>query len=277
LGVSASCRAFVAQASAPKTLYSEMHPSTLTKRPTFYVSTPASKLRCGGQEQVRLDSKSVVSKLMGRVLLLSFVQIACAVGALGLAAFLKVAMPASALTLRSVGRGFIATGPLLILGVALECVRRISKETSAVGRAINSLFDVSGSVVIVTLGTKRRVGIAMVCAALIGISAGLWEEIAFRGLMQANLANWSRLSPTSAVAIAAIIFGSLHAMTPLYFFLATVAGAYFGYLFLATGNLVVPIVAHAVYDFVAIMAMHWMVTAMPHERQQKLLAQAYGR
>ncbi|WP_169979683.1 CPBP family intramembrane glutamic endopeptidase [Tautonia rosea] len=86
--------------------------------------------------------------------------------------------------------------------------------------------------------------------ALIAAAAGLGEETLFRGLLQEALLGWLGVWP--ALAIASIIFGLLHALTPTYAILATVIGAYLGMLSLMTGNLLVPIVAHGLYDLIAL-------------------------
>ena len=55
-----------------------------------------------------------------------------------------------------------------------------------------------------------------------------------------------------AIVGVAILFGLLHAVNAAYAVLATLMGLYLGWLWMATGNLAVPIVAHAVYDFLAL-------------------------
>jgi membrane protease YdiL (CAAX protease family) len=87
--------------------------------------------------------------------------------------------------------------------------------------------------------------------ALIALLAGLGEELLFRGLLQGALALW--LEPWAAVALTGVLFGLMHPITPAYFVLATLAGVYLGWAALAGGNLLVPVVAHAVYDFVALL------------------------
>jgi membrane protease YdiL (CAAX protease family) len=49
-----------------------------------------------------------------------------------------------------------------------------------------------------------------------------------------------------------VLFGLLHPITPTYAVLAALMGAYLGGVWLASGNLLVPIVAHALYDFIAL-------------------------
>jgi len=83
----------------------------------------------------------------------------------------------------------------------------------------------------------------------IAILAGVAEELLFRGLLQAGLGRV--LSDMAALAITSAIFGLAHFLTPTYALLAFVAGGYLGAWFLLQGNLLTPIVAHALYDFVA--------------------------
>jgi membrane protease YdiL (CAAX protease family) len=55
-----------------------------------------------------------------------------------------------------------------------------------------------------------------------------------------------------AIVSVAVLFGLLHAVNAAYAVLAALMGLYLGWLWTATGNLAVPIVAHAVYDFLAL-------------------------
>ena len=85
-------------------------------------------------------------------------------------------------------------------------------------------------------------------------AAGLGEELLFRGLVQAGLA---KLIPGAAgvwiaLVVASLVFGIFHWLNTTYAFLAALAGLYFGLLLMATGSLWPPIVAHALYDFVAL-------------------------
>jgi membrane protease YdiL (CAAX protease family) len=86
--------------------------------------------------------------------------------------------------------------------------------------------------------------------ALVSIAAGVGEEILFRGALQPLGINWLTFWP--GFILVAILFGLAHAMTKIYFVMATVIGFYFGWLALQDNNLVTPIVAHAVYDFLAL-------------------------
>lgn len=86
--------------------------------------------------------------------------------------------------------------------------------------------------------------------AAIGITAGVAEEIAFRGFLQAWLIELG--GPVIGIAIASGVFGALHLVTPGYGILAGVLGAYIGIMHVWTGNLLVPIVIHGAYDVVAL-------------------------
>jgi membrane protease YdiL (CAAX protease family) len=88
--------------------------------------------------------------------------------------------------------------------------------------------------------------------AAIALLAGIGEEALFRGVIQAGIQQ-NFFSSAWAVAIASLLFGLAHLVTPTYAVLAGLFGAYFGWLLLATGNLLTPIVAHAAYDFAAIL------------------------
>jgi uncharacterized protein len=85
---------------------------------------------------------------------------------------------------------------------------------------------------------------------LLSFMAGVGEEALFRGAIQAALAD--RVPAWAAVTIAAALFGVAHWVTPSYALLAGLIGLYLGTLFIMADNVVVPIVAHACYDIVAL-------------------------
>jgi membrane protease YdiL (CAAX protease family) len=88
---------------------------------------------------------------------------------------------------------------------------------------------------------------------LLGISslAGLGEELLFRGVLQEAFMGW--FNPWVGVAVASLLFGLLHAITVTYALLAALMGAYLGCVWLyADHNLLVIVIAHALYDFVVL-------------------------
>jgi hypothetical protein len=97
-------------------------------------------------------------------------------------------------------------------------------------------------------------GVGLLELAGISLVAGLGEEILFRGVIQEGLSGWIGGPPGvwTGLAAASILFGLLHPVTPCYAAFAALIGLYLGGLWITTGNLLVPIVAHAVYDFLAL-------------------------
>ena len=78
---------------------------------------------------------------------------------------------------------------------------------------------------------------------VVGVLAGLSEEILFRGAMLRTMQD-SRLGTHAVVWITAIIFSACH-MQFFGFFPRMVLGVWLGYLLVWTGSLWVPIIAHA--------------------------------
>lgn len=89
--------------------------------------------------------------------------------------------------------------------------------------------------------------------ALIALAAGFGEEMLFRGVCQGALQRW--LGTWSGLGAASLLFGLLHPITPAYCLIAGLLGAYLGAVWIGTGNLVVVIIAHALYDFLALLAL----------------------
>jgi uncharacterized protein len=84
----------------------------------------------------------------------------------------------------------------------------------------------------------------------VALAAGIGEELLFRGVLQTLFTRWT--TPLVGITIASLIFGMFHALSPLYFVLATAVGGYFGWIVLVGKDLVPAIVAHVLYDCVAL-------------------------
>lgn len=80
--------------------------------------------------------------------------------------------------------------------------------------------------------------------------AGLGEEALFRGLLQTGIA--SHVGVVAAIVIASLVFGLAHALSKSYFAFAALIGIYFGLLLVWTGSLLVPMIAHGLYDFIVL-------------------------
>lgn len=86
--------------------------------------------------------------------------------------------------------------------------------------------------------------------ALISLSAGVGEEMLFRGVLQATLTDW--LGVGLGVSLASFLFGVLHPISISYIIIAGFLGVYLGGLWIFNGNLLTVMVTHAVYDFIAL-------------------------
>ena len=90
---------------------------------------------------------------------------------------------------------------------------------------------------------------------ILGAIAGISEEILFRGVIQPWMeSSWGI---TAGLIGSNILFGLVHSITPLYTVLATLVGIYLGLAldFGGDRNLLIPIIIHGLYDFLAFLAL----------------------
>jgi len=90
---------------------------------------------------------------------------------------------------------------------------------------------------------------------LLSLVAGIGEEALFRGVLQGWLG--SLMNRWVALGITSLLFGLGHFITPTYAILAGLLGFYLGGLSIVYGNLLVAMVAHALYDYVALNYLLW--------------------
>jgi membrane protease YdiL (CAAX protease family) len=88
------------------------------------------------------------------------------------------------------------------------------------------------------LGPGLRIREVLVLAVCSGIS----EEIFFRGVLMHD----------GGIVASSVVFGLLHPLGLAYVLWATTAGAGFAALYLATGSLVAPALAHGTYNLIAL-------------------------
>gem|GEM_PF-464966 len=87
--------------------------------------------------------------------------------------------------------------------------------------------------------------------ALLSFAAGWGEELLFRGLVQGEVTD--RTNIFLGILIASLIFGLVHFLSPAYFVMAFCVSIYFGWLYWQFSSLWVPILGHAVYDFLMLL------------------------
>lgn len=99
----------------------------------------------------------------------------------------------------------------------------------------------------------------------ISIAAGVGEELLIRGwLMGWLIGSLDTATPLTigiGLVASSVAFGLMHPVTPTYIVLATLIGMYLGAMVIVSGNLLIPIVAHAVYD-----AAHLLLARRGHQR-----------
>lgn len=141
----------------------------------------------------------------------------------------------------AIASGVIGTVPLFLMFLAMEKI-----QGTPVANIRKMLLNTLGP------GLYRYHWTDLLILASI---AGISEELLFRGVMQP----WFEASWGITVGLIGsnIIFGLVHAVTPLYALLASLVGIYLG-LSLDYGNernLLTPIIIHSLYDFLAFIAL----------------------
>ncbi len=137
--------------------------------------------------------------------------------------------------------GVLGTAPLFMMFLSLEQVRHTS---------VSSIKDL----LLKTLGPglhKYHWTDLLILASIAGFS----EELLFRGVIQPWIEHaWGAFT---GLVVSNLIFGLVHAVTPLYALLATLVGIYLGLALDVTGdkNLLVPVIIHGLYDFLAFLAL----------------------
>lgn len=140
----------------------------------------------------------------------------------------------------AIGWGLVGTGPLLVALVAMD---------GMTWEPIRELRELAGNAMLRMFSEATAPQLAA-----ISLIAGMGEELLFRGLVQGGVARLvgGPAGVVVAVILASVLFGVCHWLNATYAVLAMLAGAYFGLLLVASGNILTPIVAHAAYDFVAL-------------------------
>ena len=148
--------------------------------------------------------------------------------------------------------------PLFALAAVLDVVEKYVPALEDVSKATSRS-------VLALMGGERKPLLALAISIGLGAAAGWGEEMLFRGVLQSELSD--NIGELLALGSSAVIFGALHAVTPLYALLAGVASLYFGELFIQYDNLAVPIVCHGLYDVGALMAAHWSVSGLTEDER----------
>lgn len=134
------------------------------------------------------------------------------------------------------GVGIVATLPMLVfLGVTYRSrsnqfaqIRTILRDTLGKPLSACRWYDLAG----------------------LALLAGVSEEFLFRGVLEPAFQPWGHVL---ALILCNLIFGICHAVTPAYAIYAALLGSYLSLTrwVIDEPNLMVPIISHSLYDFVA--------------------------
>ena len=90
--------------------------------------------------------------------------------------------------------------------------------------------------------------------AVVALGAGVGEEVLTRGLLHTFALN--HLAPIVALLVTGIVFGLMHPISTSYVAIAGLIGVYLGWVWQISGpDLIAPAIAHALYDFVALLVL----------------------
>lgn len=162
------------------------------------------------------------------------------------------------------GLGLIALALALFLG--LSPWHKLQASPALLPLAVIATVPMSSAVLVVTCGSWRWAarlrrlidetllpmfsGLRWWGTGLVSLAAGIGEELLFRGVVQDGLSGLA--GPAAALVAASLLFGLAHALTPAYFVITALAGLYLGGLYLATDNLLMPMLVHFMYDWLAL-------------------------
>jgi len=187
----------------------------------------------------------------------------------------------------SVLLGIVGFLPLFLLSQAIE---------TSESQLVANLNLSTNMTVLRMFGAVKQPIVALVISALLSGLTGLVEETIFRGEILPYLSQWATAGNLPFVAavggsnlllgtiLSTVVFAALH-VNPLGFFagkdaaidalvlfaLQMCTGATFAILYLLTGNLAVPIIAHAIYDFYTFYATHLQITSQMEYAQVESL------
>ncbi|MEN1681357.1 MAG: CPBP family intramembrane glutamic endopeptidase [Planctomycetota bacterium] len=144
---------------------------------------------------------------------------------------------------QAIGIGVVATGPmvLFLLWMLRSGWRPMASLREMVGKTVGRLLE----------------GAPTWALLVLAVMAGVGEELLFRGALQPLAIHW--LEPLvgdaagwAGVALVALLFGLAHPMSRMYIVVATIGGLYLGALAYLSNELLSAVVAHSLYDVVAL-------------------------
>ncbi|CAM9615210.1 unnamed protein product [Discosporangium mesarthrocarpum] len=126
---------------------------------------------------------------------------------------------------------------------------------------VKEVDSATREITIQMFGRKRRLGQVIPVSIVLGALIGFSEESTFRGLLPLFIMLKAKMiPPVGVVGICSFLFGILHPASLGYVVLASLYGVYFHVTLLLSGNLLVPVMAHGLYDAFAFVFQHFKNT-----------------
>lgn len=144
---------------------------------------------------------------------------------------------------------FICAAPALESIVRWNNEISLPEALSSVEEWMRSMEDAAARQVEILLGGDN-VASLIVNVLIVGVMAGLSEELFFRGGLQ-RLMMTSRVNPHVAIWVTAFIFSAFH-MQFFGFFPRMILGAFFGYLLYWSGSLWLPVSIHILNNTIVV-------------------------
>ncbi|CAM9705136.1 unnamed protein product [Ectocarpus sp. 13 AM-2016] len=197
-------------------------------------------------------------------------EVAVGTAAAGLAFLTKVnPFAGTVFSWAAIKAGCLGALPIFLVSVLLEksgvdFFRKIDQDTK--------LY------VVQVFGAKRNWPVVSLWSFVLAANAGFFEEVLFRGVIQEGLS--TVIGDIPALVISSVLFGLAHSPVPgASSFTEACYGANFGLLYMMSGgNLLVPIIAHVLYDLLTFLEVHQRATAqlettlrgdLPQKEQEK--------
>lgn len=166
------------------------------------------------------------------------------------ARFLMIDRPPRLLPMAIALAALFASVPAMNALVAWNENLHLPESMAAVEQAMRDSENAAKGMIDTLIGDRSSVGSLIMALLIVGVMAGLSEEIYFRGGMQRLLAT-GPVNPNAAIWLTAFIFSAIHFQF-FGFFPRLLLGAYFGYLAWWSKSLWIPIIVHMVNNMTVV-------------------------
>lgn len=216
------------------------------------VSLLINKMTGAGHDMARADAAMRISIVLQDILVFILPAVATAVIMTRLPArFLDIDNAPRLSPLLLAVTTLLAAFPLLNCIVAWNENIHLPAQYSQLETQLRALEDAAGSTFDSILSSSSVFSLIL-SILIVGVLAGLSEELFFRGALQ-KLLMLTRMNPHVAVWLAAFIFSAVHFQF-FGFVPRMILGAYFGYLVWWTRCLWIPVIVHAVNNSIVVVS-----------------------